>query len=51
MVAITGCAVLFVLESNFAAEQLAIIGYYCLVAGVVQKVWQMKKETKTVSGD
>ncbi|MBF0554742.1 MAG: hypothetical protein HQK96_09355 [Nitrospirae bacterium] len=46
MVTIVGCAVLLVLKREIVAEQLAIIGYYCLVAGVVQKAWQMKKEAK-----
>ncbi|MBF0554270.1 MAG: hypothetical protein HQK96_06865 [Nitrospirae bacterium] len=49
MVTTIGCAVFLVLKSEIATEQLAIIGYYCLVAGVAQKVWQMKKETKPVS--
>lgn len=51
MVATTGCAVLMVLENDFVAERLAVIGFYCLLAGVAQKVLQMKIKTKAVSGD
>ncbi|MBF0554269.1 MAG: hypothetical protein HQK96_06860 [Nitrospirae bacterium] len=51
MVTIMGCAVSLVLKSGIVAEQLAIIGYYCFLAGVAQKAWQMRKEAKPLSGD
>ncbi|MBF0467087.1 MAG: hypothetical protein HQK94_18625 [Nitrospirae bacterium] len=51
MATIIGCAVSLVLNSEIVAEQLAVIGYYCIAAGVVQNAWQMKKEAESVNGD
>lgn len=51
MAAMTGCALLMILQGEIIAEQLAEVGFCCFVTAVVQKVWHMGKGPDDVSED